>query len=414
MNILVLTGAYYPVTSSPSSCIDKYLRKLASDNSIDIITPRTSFSQSMDKIDGMSLHYVNHWSNSIRVWSKDNIKRRKWVGLSKFVFYLTRLYGVAISSFSFPTRDSWLKIAYYKKAKSILSQKNIDVIISVSNPICTHIAAKRIKESHPTLRWITYFTDPYSFYEPIYEHVLFKKQRRKKNLNEEFNIYETSDYIILTEELYENAIVKFRQSPSKTICFPYVLKQLLAPEERKKERNRNEEREPSVLYAGALKHEIRYPEFALSVFHRTKGLQLYLYQQGNSDTIIQKYAAPHIHVNKLVDKESYINMIYNEYDILLNIGNKTSLQAPSKMLELISTGRPIINFYHTKDSQFQMIEKYPLGLNVGRDDEDVIKKVEEFCLNNKDKRLSFQQVSEMYPSNSFDRQYDTLCELIRR
>ncbi len=410
MNILVLTGAYYPVTSPPSSCIDKYLRKLVVTHSVDIITPRTSFSQSLDQVDGMTLHFINNWSNSIRVWSRDSQKNGKWICFSKFVFYLTRLYGAIITSFTFPTRDSWLKKSYYKKAKCILAKKNIDVIISVSNPICAHIAAKRLKRLHPDIKWIAYFTDPYTFYDSFYEHVLFKKRRLKNNFKEELSIYETTDYTILTEELYDIAIVKFDQKPSKTICFPYVLKQLIKSNNSS---NLAGEGEPRVLYAGALKREVRDPEFALSVFQRVNGVQLCLFQQGNSDAIIQKYAAPHIHVNKLVDKESYIRMIYNEYDILLNIGNKTSLQAPSKMLELISTGRPIINFYNTKDSHYKMIEKYPLGLNIGHEDGDAVSKVENFCLRNRGKRLSFEQVSSLFPSNSFDRQYKKLCELIQ-
>ena len=39
------------------------------------------------------------------------------------------------------------------------------------------------------------------------------------------------------------------------------------------------------------------------------------------------------------------------------------------MFELLSTGLPILNFYYRKDSQFEIIEKYPLGINVRIDGE---------------------------------------------
>ena len=105
-------------------------------------------------------------------------------------------------------------------------------------------------------------------------------------------------------------------------------------------------------------------------------------------------------------------MICNEYDVLINIGNNCKNQLPSKTLELLSSGNPIINFYYFKDDQYDMIEKYPLGLNIGRDEEGAIEKVSRFCSLMKGKRLSFEEVEKLYPQNSLLAQNNILKSLI--
>ena len=105
-------------------------------------------------------------------------------------------------------------------------------------------------------------------------------------------------------------------------------------------------------------------------------------------------------------------MIRDKYDILVNIGNISTLQAPSKTLELLSTGKPIINFYFTEDTQFEMIEKYPLGLNVKNQEEGAVEKVSGFCSKNKGKILPFDEVEKLYPDYKLQNQVNILRLLI--
>lgn len=104
--------------------------------------------------------------------------------------------------------------------------------------------------------------------------------------------------------------------------------------------------------------------------------------------------------------------IFNEYDILVNIGNDCELQEPSKMFELLSTGLPILNFYYRKDSQFEIIEKYPLGINVRIDGEIGLELLESFCNNNKNKQLPFREVVDIFPEYSLDYQLEKLEKIM--
>ena len=55
-------------------------------------------------------------------------------------------------------------------------------------------------------------------------------------------------------------------------------------------------------------------------------------------------------------------------DVLINIGNSISNQLPSKLLEYIGTGKPIINFYRiNNDTSNHYLSKYPLSCLVYED-----------------------------------------------
>ena len=168
-----------------------------------------------------------------------------------------------------------------------------------------------------------------------------------------------------------------------------------------------------LLYAGSLYARRRNPEFALSVVSRIDGIALDMYVPfGNCDGIIAGYQSGKIKRYPAVDRDRYNELISDECDILVNIGNNVTLQIPSKMLELLSTGRPILNFYQLKDSNYEMIERYPLGLNIGLNDPDAVEKVSFFCKEMKGKQLSFEEVEKLFPENTLSNQLAILERLI--
>ena len=52
-------------------------------------------------------------------------------------------------------------------------------------------------------------------------------------------------------------------------------------------------------------------------------------------------------------------------DILINLGNKSTNQTPSKVFDYIGTGNPIVNFHSLPDDTSKFyLEKYPMKLNI--------------------------------------------------
>lgn len=79
-------------------------------------------------------------------------------------------------------------------------------------------------------------------------------------------------------------------------------------------------------------------------------------------------------------------------DILINIGNSVPVHMPSKTLEYINTGKPVVNFYKFEECPTRYYtDRYPMCLNLFEGDGDIDKAAErfiDFCLENKDRRVN--------------------------
>ena len=55
----------------------------------------------------------------------------------------------------------------------------------------------------------------------------------------------------------------------------------------------------------------------------------------------------------------------HEASVLINIGNKSSYQLPSKVVEYVSSGKPILNISQVeRDSSMAFLQSYPAVLNL--------------------------------------------------
>ena len=81
-------------------------------------------------------------------------------------------------------------------------------------------------------------------------------------------------------------------------------------------------------------------------------------------------------------------------NIVINLGNTVINQIPSKIFELISSGKPIINFYFSKDDpSLKYFAKRPMcySFNLSDYSETDVDKLMEFIKENDSKTLSFEQ-----------------------
>ena len=405
MNIVILTGAYYPNMSATSACIDKYIQILKNKHSIDVVCPLSQVHFEPLNDPKIKLHFVFSRMWKWRMLCEENIRNGRNVMLNKVVVDLFRIRSLLLSPISYPTVEGWQMNPFYHELEKIDQDKTIDVIISVVNPICSVFASRRFKLKHPKVKWITFITDPFTFQPSKYKYVFFPNRRKIRNYKNEKSVYDIADFNMFTEELYHSALNDFSQPNEKTFVMKYILSSL----SKSVVQQIVNEGKCRLVYAGALYADRRNPERALSVLSQIDDIHVDFY---NCNSIVDKYLSETIKSFPAVNRSRYNELIYNEYDILINIGNNFSLQIPSKMLELFSTGRPIINFYQLKDVHYAMVEKYPLGINIGPDDADAVERVSEFCKQMKGKRLSFEEVEALFPENTMDSQLALLEKLI--
>lgn len=408
MHIVFLLDSYFPHRNPSANCADIYIQKLKRNHDISIISPSTTIQKALSyNVGGIDIYYITNYWNSLRSWCNYHINAKRNIGFYKFILFLVRIYGVLLSFFLFPTRFAWLIEKYVNCVESIIEKKNVDVIFSVSDPICAHLAAQKIKKKYPQIRWITYTTDPFAFSERNKKKSL---RVRQKYMILEKSIYDESDVNIFTQELYDFNLKEFDIIPVNNFAFPYVLsdfENLKSPDCKIINSSK-----PTFLYAGALMKKIRHPEFALFTLSKLKDYEVFFYTAGDCEDILQRYESDNIHINSLIPREKYMNLITKEADFLINIGNINDLQSPSKFLELISTGKPIVNFYKKKDANYNMAERYPLGINIGEEDEDSVNKLLMFCKENIGKKLSFNELVTIFPENVLESQLQRLEYLL--
>lgn len=411
-NIVIVTLGYYPDMSPISAVLDKYIQALKGKYHFHIISmqTRTHFEPSPDK--DVTIYFMNSFWWNLRLKYEEKYKETH-SAFYKLIVQLIRTRGTLSGLLENYRQFKWMEQSSYELLEKISKQTKVDAIISVSGAyLHLHKGTEKYKKLHPNTKWITFITDPISFSSSAYSVIKFREKKKFQELyDRESGVYNKADFNIFTENLYYDAIEKFHQPKEKTFQFRFVLDDIQSVF--KKQNSGPKESEVKMIYAGALYRKIRNPEYMLYVISQVPNIHLDMYVRSmQCMDILEKYQSDSIVVHGGVDVHRYKEMICNEYDVLINIGNNCDNQLPSKTLELISSGRPIINFYYYKDSQYEMIERYPLGLNIGRDDKGAVSKIEVFCKEVKGKQLTYDEVVRLFPENSLEHQKQILEDLI--
>ena len=383
MHIVVLTGYYYPYTVPPAGCAKHYLLELAKKHEVEIVCPpsNTHYTQTLVK-DDIKINYINSLPNKVLSYIKTNQEEHRLPIITKFLFNVYRGLRFLKGLVCIAPYETSLITPYIKRLAAINRKTKIDLLISVSFDFYTHAAALEFKKAHSEIKWITYSTDPlaYSEVNPI------ERWKLQTAIHIEHDVYTLCDFCITTEEMVKNIVEDYQISSEKVLGLPFLLlDKPLKLASQKKER-------PLIVYAGYLYYEIRNPRTMLEVFSRIKDVDLHLHVTGDRhirQMLTQKFPN-NIVIDGLISRDKYLEKI-SEANVLINMCNTVKLQAPSKLTELVSTGKPIINFYYNQDSGYRMIEKYPLGINIpnGMDYDEAAAKVATFIKENNGKMIPF-------------------------
>ena len=86
-------------------------------------------------------------------------------------------------------------------------------------------------------------------------------------------------------------------------------------------------------------------------------------------------------------------------DILINIGNSIPVHMPSKTLEYINAGKPVVNFHKLPDCPtLHYTSRYPLCLNLFEGDPPDPERFIRFCLENRGKTAPRPEIPECTPT----------------
>lgn len=235
------------------------------------------------------------------------------------------------------------------RAHKLMRKEKYDAMISVSLPFTGHCVGLALKKFYG-LPWIVDIGDPFSFMNetPVNNHVLFGWL----NYRTESKVLQNSNYVTVTTDGTRTEYLR---------CFPDVAGNkisvipplFVAPTDVDElppffaELNKTR-----LVFAGTLYSQIRNPAALLEFFNSlltieiAEHLELHFFGVMNDcEPYFERYReliGVKIFLHGLVSRASAVRAM-KDATILVNIGNSTAYQLPSKVVEYVMLGKPVLN-----------------------------------------------------------------------
>ena len=240
----------------------------------------------------------------------------------------------------------WISPMYtrriFRKAFRLCTEKQIDCIVPIYTQIDTLIAAKRIKEKIPSIRFVPYFLDSLSGgYGPRFfsrEWICARGQKWERK------ILPSADEIIVMESSRAHHM-KYSSDALYYDKMHFFDLPLLRTAEMESGDPLMDAEKRNFVYVGTLPDGIRSPAYVLEMFSHLHGEQWQFWFVGSSGCAVLEEAAltdRRIHIVGRVPHE--LALRYEaQADVLVNIGNSNPHMTPSKIFEYFSFGKPILS-----------------------------------------------------------------------
>lgn len=268
----------------------------------------------------------------------------------------------------FPNHDPQQAKLIRKKAQELHSHKGFDLVIGVHKPYSNIAALLEFKRHNPDVACIAYYLDltnshlkPKLMPRSIYQWLCFKADMR---------VFTALDLALIAkkgEKIYTLGKYDIVRQKIEYVDFPTLVIDDKNYDNPQTSDNHGAPNSISLVFAGTLDRKYRNPEYLLEcLLAASKNLgkmEFHIYGRGNCDDIINKYACAatllEIIIHGLVSHETVVQALYTA-DFLVNISNTIEDAVPSKIFELFSTGKPVINVVSLENDQIRAyFEKYP-------------------------------------------------------
>ncbi|MEA5026331.1 MAG: hypothetical protein VB012_01590 [Erysipelotrichaceae bacterium] len=273
---------------------------------------------------------------------------------------------------------------------------SFDVVVGVSNPTYSSVALTYIKSK---VVKIWYQIDPFAL------NGMIDSEYKDQLINSEKNIYQAVDSIVMQPLAYQELMNSLTLSEYADKCipmhFPLMTKKALSREYPVE--HQFESGKINCVYAGAVALAIRNPKYMLELFNllATDNYCLHIWSRDDYSLNLKsniEYGASNVYFHDGVDYERMMEII-PQADVLINLGNSISNQLPSKLLDYISFGLPIINIYKTDDCPArELVKHYALGINISESESlsESASKIKQFINYNLHKKLEWNIIEKQF------------------
>ena len=314
--------------------------------------------------------------------------------IKKIIYILLKkVYRFLFKNFAWPDYAMFWIFTVYKNKTKI--SKDFDSVISVSLPFTSHVCASIIVKELKT-KWVMDIGDPFSLkvQSPENNTILYSFLNRFI----EKKYYNKADQIFFTHhEVLDFHQKKFKIKNSKLKIghpiFEILNKNILLS----KEYNYNK-LPINIGYFGIFTDKIREPFNYINYIANNLGDEFNHYWYINEES--KKYFTPfqdqgNHFIEQLIPREEAIKKMINNFHLLLSIGNTNKYQLPSKVIEYISLGKPVIHFAEIPSDPMYRFEKLFTNLKI---------------INKETQPSDVNNYLKTFQNGSFDFNYDNFIE----
>ena len=323
--------------------------------------------------------------------------------LKKIPILLSRVASIPIWPIRFPKKVK----GYVNLTEKLLRQLGTEdtVVISVYRPAEMVEAGYRLKKKFPQLKWVVYNLDG------IETNVMMKNTQwfQNKERRWQFSRYSRAD-IVAQMETHRKAYLssEFAALQEKTLFldFPLVIENNAAVPVKREAGSPDQ-----LLYAGSFYRGLREPFYMIEWFRalcQTQNLQYDIYTRHD---FVQEIVAAGEQLEGRIQRHDYVSteemdVLVQNADYLVSVGNAGSRMVPSKIFVYLSTGKPIIHFVSDDDdSCLPYLNTYPEALIIDErlDVQQMAQKAQAFFDRHHmhaEKKMEFTQIREIYYKNT--------------
>ena len=405
-NLVVLVGGYYPYYGNPMGIVlENLVAPLTSKFDLTILALKRNIEQKNLQ------PFLHKGAKVITVTSvlHEALLRRN---------FFARLYCRILSYIKLGRfEDYWIGLMR-KRLGTLYKSCPFDGILSLGFPMQLHEAAMKFRDTHPSVKWITYSTDSCYGNSNLVciKNRLIKRIATAKLARRELSYRKKADFNFVSREIFDFTFEAL--SPIKNKCD--ILDYTVSPKSSGLD-STNTSDVTRIVYAGGIPVRMRDPSYFLDVFCSLIGymnVRFDVYLAGKKPDVLcraEKKFPNNIFVHSTVGHEEILKVYDQDADVLLNLGNDSDVFSPSKLFDYISVGKPIIDVFYKGRIQNPVVQKYPLVFrmeNYGNVKRDAVL-LRDFFEKVKNNRLSAAQIREIYREYSPKAAVDRIERVLR-
>lgn len=351
-HIVFIVERYPPEYSANVNCVRNIIHELVQQNVKISVVCASHGATGLDTVDGVMVHRIKYVSYASRLSACRSKLKKRLLVLGHFVKSVVLLPR-------YPNVTPSITDKVYKKLLEIQKNEPIDCVIGVFQPYFPIRSALKLKNKFKTIPVIGYYLDvmkgankPFGTTQRFFEMLCDKSQKKDfAKLNKMFlpecsKVYYDIDYF----SEYNEKI--------KYINFPTLLKEHFAGE--------NNSSTLNMVYAGTTNHVYRNPVRAINLLIKAHeyypNIIFHLYGDSDmKDELKQlEIKSKGVFIYHGIVQKAVADVAIQQADYCVNFGNNVRGMVPSKIFELISTGKSILHFTSgSGDSSLGYLKKYP-------------------------------------------------------